>query len=160
MVVSSDTANSRKFNVKSGWEPDEQYRILLKPGTIHDIYGRANDSTEIRFSTRDVDFYGRILLNFSSYVYPVILQVRSEKGSVVRSAVVKKAGVITFDYLPPGKYSFKAIHDVNGNGKWDTGDFIGKIQPEKTFISGNPQQLRSNWDWEPTWALTENSIDY
>jgi len=158
-TISKDTLSLRKFTVTTGWEEDAQYRILLKPGTVYDIYGKTNDSVEIRFSTRPVDFYGRILLNFSSYVYPMIIEVKDEKGAVVRTSVANKPEILTFDFLPPGRYSFKAIYDANNNGKWDTGNFLSGLQPEMTFISGKPQQLRSNWDWEPAWTVTENSTE-
>ncbi len=149
----------RNFSVSTQWKEDTPYRILFKPGAINDIYGKTNDSLEIRFATRALDYYGRILLNFSAHTYPMIVQVLNEKGIVVRSSVAEKPGVITFEYLLPGKYYFKAIHDVNGNGKWDTGNLLEKRQPERTFISGKPQQLRSNWDWENSWSITENSSE-
>jgi len=156
-TVSRDTISARKFIVSTAWDEETQYDILLKPGTIHDLYGKTNDSTEIRFSTRPVDYYGRILLDFSSYIYPMIIQVTGEKGAVVRTAVADQAGVFTFDYILPGRYSFKAVYDANDNGKWDTGDYLKQLQPERTFISGKPEQLRSNWDWEPVWRINDNS---
>jgi len=152
-----DSNSLRKFSVTTQWEEDARYRILLKPGTIYDMYGKTNDSTGISFTTRAADFYGRILLDFSGYAYPMIVQVRNEKGTVVRTAVAGKAATITFDYLVPGRYSFKAIYDANSNGKWDTGNYLLQQQPERTFLSGKPQQLRSNWDWEANWSITENS---
>jgi hypothetical protein len=150
-----DTLSVRKFRLFSNWEEDTQYSILLKPGSIVDIYGHTNDSVELKFKTQQVDYYGRILLNFSSYQYPMIIQLISERGIVVKSAIAVNPGIIEFDYLSPGKYSFKAIYDSNGNQQWDTGNYLKKIQPEKIYLSGKSEQLRSNWDWEPTWSITK-----
>lgn len=159
ITAERDTLITRRFIVSAKWDEDSQYKILLKPGTVKDIYGRTNDSTELTFSTRPLDYYGRILLNFSSYTYPMIVQVINEKKAVVKKTVVEKAGLITFEYLVPGQYAFKAIYDINNNGRWDTGDYLKQRQPERTFISGKPQQLRSNWDWEFSWQITENSYE-
>jgi hypothetical protein len=143
----------RRFKIANSWDESTQYKILLKPGSIRDIYGFLNDSTEISFATQSVDYYGNILLTLSSTVYPMIVQVTNEKGHVVRSAVARHDGLITFDFMPPGKYSFKAIYDRNDNGKWDTGNYLKHIQPEKVFIAGSLQQLRSNWDMETSWTI-------
>ena len=45
--------------------------------------------------------------------------------------IVTENGKITFDYLKPEKYRVKLIYDRNGNGKWDTGSYQDKYQPER-----------------------------
>jgi len=47
----------------------------------------------------------------------------------------------------------KAIYDVNGNGKWDTGNYLEHRQPERVFFYDRPVELRSNWDVEAAWEL-------
>ncbi|HLO59392.1 MAG TPA: Ig-like domain-containing protein [Bacteroidales bacterium] len=143
----------RKVKITNRWDESTQYKILLKPGSIRDIYGFTNDSTDISFSTQSVDYYGNILLTLSSSVYPIIVQVTNEKGYVVRTAVARHDGLITFDFMPPGKYGFKAIYDRNDNGQWDTGNYLKHIQPEKVYIAASPQELRSNWDMETSWTI-------
>jgi hypothetical protein len=152
--IAGDTTSVRKFSLASEWVESTRYKLLFKPGSVTDIYGFTNDSTQIDFNTQAADFYGRILLNFSSYIYPMIVQVLNEKGNVVQSAVAKGPGIITYQFVTPGKYSFKAIIDENGNGKWDSGSYLKHRQPEKVFISGKPEQLRSNWDMEPSWSVS------
>jgi hypothetical protein len=51
-----------------------------------------------------------------------------------------------FKYLLPGKYLFRFIKDKNGNKKWDTGNYLKKIQPERVFYSSDTIELRANWD--------------
>jgi hypothetical protein len=86
----------------------------------------------------------------------MVIQIIDQKGSVVRTAIARNEGIITFDYITPGTYRFKAILDRNDNGKWDTGNYLKHIQPEKVFISEKAETLRSNWDWEPAWNILEN----
>jgi hypothetical protein len=154
-MSSVDTGSLRKFQLSTEWEEETNYKLLLKPGSVTDIYGHSNDSVEFTFATQKADYYGNILLNFSSFQYPMIIQVLNVKEEVVRSAIITSPGIITFNYMLPGKYSFKAIYDANRNGKWDTGNYLKQIQPEKVYLSGTAEQLRSNWDWEPTWSVTK-----
>ena len=154
LTLIQDTSSLRKFTLVSKWEEVTQYKILMKPGTVSDIFGSTNDSTEIQFTTQEESFYGTILLNFSAPQYPVIVQVLNEKSAVVRYAIAEGPGIMRFGYVPPGRYNFKAIYDENKNGRWDTGNYLKSKQPEKIFLSGKPEQLRSNWDWEPSWTIS------
>jgi len=150
-----DTASLRKFLLSAAWEEETNYKLLLKPGSVTDIYGHSNDSVEFSFTTQRADYYGDILLNFSSLKYPMVLQVLNSNKEVVRSAIITSPGILRFNYMRPGKYSFKAIYDANNNGKWDTGNYLKQIQPEKVYLSGTAEQLRSNWEWEPVWNITK-----
>ena len=51
-----------------------------------------------------------------------------------------------FRHLTPGDYYIRYIKDLNNNGRWDTGNYLKKLQPEKVFYHPNKLELRSNWD--------------
>jgi hypothetical protein len=152
---SMDAASFRKFVITTKWEESMQYRMLLKPGTVENIYGVKNDSIEIKFSTQKLEYYGRIILTVQGRQFPMIVQVMDEKGKVSATKIMKEPGKITFDYLTPQKYSLKGIVDKNGNGQWDTGNYLKHIQPEKIYFYTLPIQLRSNWDQEITWIIPD-----
>jgi hypothetical protein len=78
-----------------------------------------------------------------------------EKGKVSESKNMKGTDKIIFDFLAPQKYTLKAIVDKNGNGKWDTGNYLKHLQPEETIFYTLPIQLRSNWDQEVTWIIPD-----
>ena len=40
---------------------------------------------------------------------------------------------------------FGDYEDKNENNKWDTGDFLNKIKPEKTFHNKEEFIVRANW---------------
>lgn len=70
-------------------------------------------------------------MNLSGEVrYPVIVQLTTNKGDVVRELYAEQPQVFEFNYLEPKEYSFRIIFDKNGNGRWDTGNYLKKIQPE------------------------------
>ena len=50
-----------------------------------------------------------------------------------------------FENLKPGNYFVRIIFDENENGQWDTGNFLKKIQPEKTFHYEEEIIIRANW---------------
>jgi hypothetical protein len=150
-----DTVLIRKFRLESKWEEDSQYKLLLKPGTVFDIYGLTNDSLEVSFVTQKADFYCRILLTIGGGEYPMLVQILDAKGMVIDAKHIEMPGLTVFDYLKPGKYSLKAIFDKNRNGKWDTGNYLKHIQPESIVLHNITDQLRSSWDYEISWNIME-----
>jgi uncharacterized protein (DUF2141 family) len=58
-----------------------------------------------------------------------------------------------FDNLSPSKYYIRVIYDTNKNGKWDTGNYLKKIQPERISYSKEMIDVRANWDIVETFTL-------
>jgi hypothetical protein len=77
-----------------------------------------------------------------------------DKEKLLREEIVLESGVIKWDYLDPGKYVVKAIGDVNGNGKWDTGDFLKMRQPEPVLYMGEKLEVRESWSFELEWEIS------
>jgi hypothetical protein len=67
---------------------------------------------------------------------------------VIRELRVDSDGIYTFDFLGPGSYTFTFIHDLNDNGKWDTGRYLEGRQPEYVEKITKAISVRSNWDHE------------
>ena len=53
----------------------------------------------------------------------------------------------------PGKYKIKYIDDSNKDGKWTTGSWKKKVQPEQVINYPSEITIRSNWDLELEWEL-------
>jgi hypothetical protein len=154
-TVIQDTFDIRAFKIKSEWQEDLQYKLLLKPGVVSDIYGLTNDSLELTFATQKADYYGRILVNIDSEHFPLLLQLMDDKEKLMDQKIVTQAGVTVFDYLTPRKYILKAVYDENKNMRWDTGSYLKKIQPEKVYYHIMTDAVRSNWDHEVTWIIAD-----
>lgn len=151
LIPDSGRLRTYMFNVK--WEEDTRYHLFVAPGAFTDIYGLSNDTTDISFTTRDMTYYGKVIVKTGDNELPYIIQLLNSKGIPVRIKPVVKGEDTVFDFLNPGSYSLKAILDLNHNGKWDTGDYLKKIQPEKIFLNPGTIDLRSNWDMEVTWNI-------
>ncbi|MFZ9687955.1 MAG: hypothetical protein ACO3AW_08295, partial [Chitinophagaceae bacterium] len=50
----------------------------------------------------------------------------------------------------PGDYEISVLFDSNKNGKWDTGNYWKKIQPEKVVSRKETFNIRPNWENELT----------
>ena len=71
---------------------------------------------------------------------------------VVKEVSLDKAGEkAVFRLVPPGEYRLRVIFDVNGNGRWDTVDYMKKQQPERVMYLEDKITVRAMWDEELDW---------
>ncbi|MEP2239240.1 MAG: Ig-like domain-containing protein [Maribacter sp.] len=138
-------------------DPDQSYRMELIPGAVTDFFETSNDSVAYSFRTKGLADYGNLTLNVngSNIVYPIIVQLTNEKGDLQREIFSTESQAYVFDNLDPGKYQARVIFDTNGNGKWDTGSFLEKRQPEKISYYPNLIELRANWEKIEAFNLIE-----
>jgi hypothetical protein len=139
------------------WMENTSYKLFVEPGAVSDIYGKTNDTVEIAFQTQKSDYYGKIILSPESRAFPLIIQLLDEKETKISEKYLNENGSVTFDYLAPKKYRLKAIADVNKNKKWDSGNYLGRVQPEKVHYYPGALDVRSNWDLDITWNLDETA---
>ncbi len=141
----------RRLFFKTDWKEGTDYRIKLYPGAVNDIYDNKNDSTEFSFKTRKMDEYGSIIMEMQEIEEEMIIQLLDEKNNILRSISIKSDTILNFEFLQPKTYRIKAILDKNKNGKWDTGSWLKKLQPEKIDFYIEEIKLRSNWEFTKTW---------
>ena len=122
------------------------------PGALSSIYPLEHDTLSVAFKTRDLEYYGQILLTLQNVQHPILILVSSQK-KLVEQRLVETGGLYTFPFLTPREYEFKFIHDLNGNGKWDTGSYLEKLQPEPVEFLPVEIKVRSNWDHDVTMTL-------
>ena len=138
--------------------PSDEYNINLYPNAIVDIRGNVNDTLNYKVITQTLEDYGNIYLdvvrnNDSKF----ILHLIDNNGDIIREYInISQNSTYSFDLIRPGKYSFRLIEDLNENSKWDTGDYLKKIQPEPVYYYKDEIEVRANWDLNETFNL--NSI--
>jgi hypothetical protein len=146
-VLKKDSLNARIFNIINKWEESTDYRLKIFPGAFTDIYGMTIDTTLVRFKTQKSEYYGKFIVTLDSVSMDMIVQIL-EKDRLLTQKYISHNGTLTFDYLLPGRYIIKYIFDRNGNKKWDTGNYLKKIQPEKVKFWWREEDLRSGFDVE------------
>ncbi|MFO7924412.1 MAG: Ig-like domain-containing protein [Bacteroidales bacterium] len=148
-----DSLRIRNYYLTTDLLPGQNYQFTALPGAFTDIYGLESDSIEFTFNTREEDHYSRIILNLTGAKNQIILQLLDEKDAVFREFHIDHDDEVIFDYLQPANYRLKAIFDINNNGKWDTGNYLKGIQPERVMFFREEIATRSNWDIEIEWDL-------
>lgn len=130
------------------------YMMELLPEAITDFVGNKNDTIRYSFATKKLADYGKIFLTLQNVAaYPVVVQLINEKNVVVIEKISEAKEILVFDNLNPGKYNIRVVIDSNKNGKWDTGNFLKKSQPEKVSYFPKVIDVRANWELKQTFIL-------
>ena len=122
------------------------YKINLYPKALTDIFNTSNDSISSLFRTRGTEDYGEISLSIQNpKKTPVIIQLTDINDATITQETSSEDKIISFNFLIPKKYKIRIIYDSNSNGKWDTGNYLGKRQPEHVEYFSEIQEVRANW---------------
>jgi uncharacterized protein (DUF2141 family) len=151
--LAKDSSNSRRYILKAQFKEGAFYLLIADSASFRDIYNGVSDSTGIKFSVRTPDTYGKLTLNVSNVKGNIVIQLLDTKEKPVTEKEIKKDGKIIFSLIDVGKYRLRAINDLNGDGKWTTGDFKFKRQPEPVTYFPEEIVIKANWDSEETWSL-------
>ncbi len=152
--ISFTDSIQRTAVVAHKWKEDKQYTLIFPDSIFYGITHISHDSIRLSFKTKAERDFGNLVLSMNMDKRPgqYIVQLMDEKETLVyEEKVVNASGKIRFDFLTPGKYKIKAIHDRNFNGHWDTGNYRKKIQPEEVIYLPKIIEIRSNWDVEEEW---------
>lgn len=152
-TLSPDSIYFRKYWIDYKWEEIMNYRLFLEPLAFTDIYGVTNDTVNIAFKAQSLDHYGKLILNLTNVEQSILVQLLNEKDNILRVNQQNESGLTEFAFLEPGKYKLKIIFDNNENGKWDTGKYLQKLQPERVLFYTGEINVRANWDLELNWNL-------
>lgn len=150
-----DTTAWRRYKLLFDLEPDTEYNLEIDSAACENIYGITSREMIKKFKTREEDYYGIIMLKISGVESQMLIQLlenNDDEDVIIQKEIVEDQTVI-FDYLAADKYKVKIIYDENGNGKWDTGSFQDKYQPERVAYSNKVIKVRSNWVEEISWEL-------
>ena len=147
-----DTANSLNFYIMRDWKYGENYRLTIDSATIYSAYGKWNDFFAGDFSIKKAEEYGHLYINTPGVEGPAFVELLNSSDTPVRRVPVKDGGALFMD-LKPDKYYARMILDTNGNGRWDTGDYTAKRQPEEVFYCPKMFNIMQNWEVEETWDI-------
>lgn len=147
----------RKLLIWHPWKESTEYKLFFPDSVLFDLTGASNDTVNLEFTTRSLSDYGIISMDFvpdpdcSRYIIQLLSEDEKKK---FHEQIVTEPETLVYEYLKPGKYMIKAICDSNGNGKWDTGKYMDKLQPEKVMYFHKVIDLRANWEIEEAWDLS------
>ena len=151
-----DTALLSTYHMSVKWESETNYKLDIDSATFENIYGIKSNVFNQKFKTKELEHYGKILLKVDRVDEPVIIQIleNNKNETLIQSKKIYSDQIVTFNYLEPKTYIIKVIEDWNDNGKWDTGNYKLKLQPETVHYFRKEIKVRSNWDVEENVVLS------
>lgn len=132
----------------------QSYAIELLPGAVTDFFEKTNDTLFYRVTTKPTSDYGNLTLALTNAKkFPIIVQLVNEKFKVISETYLTENKPVLFDYINPGKYYVRIVYDENGNKKWDTGNFLQRLAPEKILYYPSKIEVKANWSLNETFIL-------
>ena len=136
----------------------ETYNVKVLPSAFLDVFEQQNDTLNFNLKTKEIEDYGRITLSIvNSNSQNLIIELLSgkDKDKIVERRFTTTSEVMQFDLLEPKVYSVRAIIDTNKNNKWDTGNYLQKVLPEKIIYFKTELELRANYYLNETFSINK-----
>ncbi len=152
-----DSANVRKWRLRSRWTPERRYRLFIPADALADIAGEGNDSISAALTVADIEKFATLKVE----VIPreagakYILQAVDANNRLLSEVRGAGEGVHTINYIPAGDMRLRIIEDVNGNGEWDAGNLVERRQSERAEFYKNERDeelftTKTGWEFEIT----------
>lgn len=116
----------------------------------------VNDSIKVELKTYRTSDLSNLKLNIESLKGRWIIQLMDGTNAIRTFLKTDSDSIINWNNLIPAVYQIRCIKDVNENGKWDTGNWELKSQPEQVVRFEIKSKLRPNWDIEEILELKTN----
>jgi uncharacterized protein (DUF2141 family) len=155
-TFTEDSIAPDRFIFQAEMFQDSSYLLIYDSGSFTDIYGNKNDSATYRFKVRNQDSFGNLILRLNGFHGNMIIQLLSKDEKIIEEqrTLMPEGNLISFNQLEPGEYRLKAVYDINGDGKWSTGDWESRLKPEPVTYYPDPISLKALWTIEQEWDLS------
>lgn len=130
------------------------YTLKYLPGSVSGIVSELLDTIIIPISTLDIESFGSVIVSLdnldSTQTYLTRLMA---KDQILFEKTL--SNTVNSNYkiegLRPGGYVLQVIEDQNGNGRWDTGNYLKGLFPER-IVNNKIENLRANWEMNVTFT--------
>lgn len=130
---------SNAYSLKFEKTEENKYKIKALPDAFIDFFENTNDTINISLSTKTQYNYYNAQVNILNGKYPLIVQFTNKQGEVIAEQYSTEAKPLNFLYLDSQEYYLRVIFDTNGNGVYDSGDYLKARQPER--VSYHPELI-------------------
>ena len=163
VTIRRDTAQLRRWYIRSEWKLGGEYTLTIPQGAITDIAGFSNDSIVGKYTVFDPEQFATVKIHVagrndgSKY----IIQLLDANNALQQEKRDITSGDVQFNYVPAGEIKFRIIEDRNGNGRWDTGNLVERRQPERAEIYKDPageETFATKTNWEIEFTMDMNRI--
>ncbi|MDE5730191.1 MAG: Ig-like domain-containing protein [Alistipes sp.] len=161
-ALERDTANIRRWHIRTPWKEKTQYALTFLKGALTDLTGERNDSLTTQFKGVDPEKFATFTVTTKgkSGQAHYIVQLLDERGRMLQEKTVQGSGTLRFNYVPAGNVKFRIVEDANGNGLWDPGNLVERRQPERAeyYVDAKGADTfaaKENWEMELTMDMNE-----
>lgn len=160
----------RAWELTSEWIEGAEYSLEIDTLAFEDIYGQTSEPYKTGIAVRKNEEFSSLFVNVH-YTDPtpaaqrkrgtaptILVQLLDSGDKPVRTQPVEN-GTAEFYYLNGGTYYMRAIIDRNGNGQWDTGDYLTATQPEEVYYYNGTVEAKAKWDLTKDWNLNATPLD-
>lgn len=154
-------ADSSLMRYALQYDPTEGDSITLKiPDSVFmGIRGVSNESKTFSFHRAKEEEYGNLFIKVKlpEGILQIIVELLSESNKVIDKQIVTEDKELEYWYLSSGKYKLRATLDADANGRWSSGDYSRRFQPEKVVEYKTVFDVRAGWDidLEEPWDLRQ-----
>ncbi len=149
-VLSPTDTLPQRLVVLADLEPGKGYELCLDSGALHDVYGTTHVSANYPLHLKTLADYSVLRVKLVPFVPMARIQLLNSKDEVLRELPATEEGAV-FEHLKPEGYYMRLYIDADGNGKWTTGSWEVKRQPELIYYYPEKIQTKSNWEFEQEW---------
>lgn len=146
--IYTDSTQKQLF-VDVPWTENTEYKLILEKEFAFDTLGNKQIKTDtITFTSKKESDYGSLdirIEKLDTTGHP-ILQIKKDDRVFFQLKLTERRTKIQL--FNPGEYQMAILYDANNNGKWDTGNYWKKIQPELIIPRKQTLNIRANWDNE------------
>ena len=164
---------NQDFEQEFSTQKEDYYALLnINIKNIHpDFSNIKSDSLNVDTTSTDT------LIISKPVVYSEFLKNRTKKvlgeGQIIvqllktdkdgnedlfREYILKEDKKLEISYINPATYRLKVIFDRNANGKWDTGNYLEHIQPEKVIYFPKNFEMKEGWEMNTDWDIGKSLI--
>ncbi len=144
-----DSTNPQQMILEADFQKDMSYSLIFREGFANSIYMLANVADTLQFKQISEETFGHLSISIPDKTGNYVLQLL--KGDRIIYDAIPADGIADFKFLKPDNYKMQLIFDENKNGRWDTGNYDKKIQPEKIIFYPGEIEIRANWSHEIDW---------
>ncbi len=136
--------------IRTQWLQDKVYTLRLVKGWATDSAANEVPPGKYIFRTRGKEDYSELRIHFNDTLLNrnYYAMVTTEKDTVHYGLIT---AAVSLSYLAPEAYTVMIFEDRNRDGKWTTGNFLERRQPEIMIPHDGKVLLRPGW---------ENEIDF
>lgn len=122
------------------------YNFQILPKAFKGFFGTENDTLNVGVKTKKSSAYTDLRVVLQNATFPLIIQLVDPNEDLKYQVYASTENSVDFYNVIPGKYSIRAILDTNGNGQYDSGNYLEKQQPERVVNFEIDEEIRADWD--------------